>query len=185
MKKLILLVCLISSISVSAQNFPALDASPMDVAYFPSGLPLFELRNTPAQEPKIKVYYSRPQLKGREMLGKEAAPFGKVWRMGANEATEITFYQDVTFGDAKVKAGTYVLFAIPNENEWEFILSSKLNTWGNYTTKEDAFVARAKGKTKSVENPIEALSIMFAETSGGADMMVGWENTIATLPIKF
>ena len=123
----------------NAQKFPRLDNSPLDVAYFPDGLPLYEIRNKPLEDPKKSNYtYSRPQLKGRKMIGEKAAPYGKVWRLGANEAAEITFYQDVTFGDASVKAGTYALFAVPGETEWEFILSNKLNTWGNYTTNESS-----------------------------------------------
>lgn len=120
------------------------------------------------------------------MLGQEkVAPYGEVWRMGANEAPEITFYEDVTFGNQPVKAGTYALFAVPGEKEWEFILSNKLNTWGNYTTKEDRFVARAKTNVISKPAaPIEAFSIMFKEVSGGAHMVVGWENTVVELPIK-
>lgn len=119
------------------------------------------------------------------MLGKKAAPYGKVWRLGANEAPEITFYEDVNFGGQDVKAGTYAIFAIPNESEWEFILSSKLSTWGNYTTKEDKYVARAKTNViSSPDSPIEAFSMMFKEVEGGAHLVVGWENTIVELPIK-
>ncbi|KYG73818.1 MULTISPECIES: DUF2911 domain-containing protein [Roseivirga] len=185
MKKLILLICFFSAFGLSAQEFPGLDASPMDASYFPDGQPLDEVFQRDVRDLKIKIYYSRPQLKGRKMLGGEAAPFGEVWRLGANEAPEITFYEDVTFGDQKVSAGTYAIFAIPGEKEWEFILSSKLNTWGNYTTKEDQFVARTKTSVvKSSEEPIEVFSIMFKEVSGGAHMVVGWQNTIVELPIK-
>ncbi|MEW9503511.1 DUF2911 domain-containing protein, partial [Jeotgalibacillus marinus] len=60
----------------------------------------------------MKVSYSRPFLNGREIFGKKE-PYGKVWRLGADESTEIKFYQDATFGGKKVKAGTYSLFAIP------------------------------------------------------------------------
>ncbi len=184
MKKLLVIICLISAYSLQAQEFPALDASPMDASYFPDQQPLDEVMGRTVRELKMKVYYSRPQLKGRKMLGEKAAPYGSVWRMGANEAPEITFYEDVTFGTQKVKAGTYALFAIPGEKEWEFILSSKLNTWGNYTTKEDAFVARAKGMTSTSDKTIEAFSIMFKEVEGGAHMVVGWENTVVEVPIK-
>lgn len=168
----------------NAQNFPGLDNSPLDVAYFPDGLPLYEIRNKPAEDPKIKLYYSRPQLKGRKMIGDKAAPYGKLWRLGANEAAEITFYQDVTFGDASVQAGTYALFAIPGETEWEFILSNKLNTWGNYTTDESSFVARAKAKAATSEESIEALSMIFKAVEGGAHLVMGWENTVVEVPIK-
>lgn len=186
MKKLILLVCFFSALSLSAQDFPDIDASPLDVSYFPNGLAAFEIRQQPVQQPKIKLYYGRPQLKGRKMMGSKDVEYGKVWRLGANEATEITFYQDVTFGDKAVKAGTYVLFAVPGEKEWEFILSSKLNTWGNYTTKEESYVARTKtSMVKTSAEPIEALSIIFTEARGGAHLVFGWENTIVELPIKF
>ncbi|NVJ48545.1 MAG: DUF2911 domain-containing protein [Cytophagia bacterium] len=187
MKKLILLVCFFGALSLSAQDFPALDASPMDASYFPDGQPLDEVFGRDVRELKIKLVYSRPQLKGRKMLGQEkVAPYGEVWRLGANEAPEITFYEDVTFGDKAVKAGTYALFAVPGEKEWEFILSNKLATWGNYTTNDSHFVARAKTNViSSPEKPIEAFSMMFKEVQGGAHLMVGWENTIVELPIKF
>lgn len=186
MRKLILSVALSCfAILSQAQDFPGLDASPMDAAYFPDGQPLDEVMGRSVRDLKIKLYYSRPQLKGRKMLGEKAAPYGQVWRLGANEAPEITFYEDVNFGGTDIKAGTYALFAVPGENEWEFILSSKLNTWGNYTTKEDQFVARVKTNVVSTsDETIEALSIMFKEVDGGAHLVVGWENTVVELPIK-
>lgn len=176
---------MICAFIANAQDFPGLDASPMDATYFPDGQPLDEVMQRDVRELGIKLYYSRPQLKGRKMLGEKAAPYGKVWRLGANEAPEITFYKDVNFGGVDVKAGTYALFAVPGESEWEFILSTKLNTWGNYTTKEDHFVARAKTSVISTPSEsIEALSIMFKEVDGGAHLVFGWENTVVELPIK-
>ncbi len=170
----------------NAQKFPDLDASPMDASYFPDGQPLDEVFQRDVRELKIKLVYSRPQLKGRNMIGGKAAPLNEVWRLGANEAPEITFYEDVNFGSTAVKAGTYVIFAVPGEKEWEFILSSKLNTWGNYTTSEDKYVARVKTNViSSPEAPIEVFSMMFKEVEGGAHLVVGWENTIVEMPIKF
>lgn len=60
----------------------------------------------------VKVIYSRPQLNGRDLV--KLAPPEKVWRTGANEAAEITFYKDVIFGGKALKAGTYSLFTIPS-----------------------------------------------------------------------
>lgn len=177
-------IALFAFSNVQAQNFPNLDASPLDVAYFPNALPLADLRARTTTAPKIKLYYSRPQLKGREMIGKKAAPFGKMWRLGANEANEITFYSDVTFGSTAVKAGTYTLFAIPEENSWTFVLHTKLNTWGNYALQDSKEVARAEGTVSAAESPIEALSFMFKEVDGGAHLVFGWENTVVEVPIK-
>ena len=178
------MIALFAFSQVQAQEFPGLDASPLDVAYFPDRLPYADLRARTTTAPKIKLYYSRPKLKGREMIGQRAAPYGKMWRAGANEANEITFYADVTFGDTAVPAGTYSLFAIPGEETWEFVLHSKLNTWGNYALKDSKEVARAKGTAQKSEEPIEALSFMFKEVDGGAHMVFGWENTIVEIPIK-
>jgi len=158
----------------------------MDASYFPDGQPLDQVFGRDVRELKIKLVYSRPQLKGRKMIGGEAAPFGKIWRLGANEANEITFYEDVSFGGVDVKAGTYVLFAVPGEKEWKFVLSDKLSTWGNYTTKEDRFVAGAKNNlVRSSSEPIEAFSMMFKEVDGGTHLVVGWDKTIVEFPIMF
>ena len=120
------------------------------------------------------------------MIGSKAAPYGEIWRAGANEANEITFYQDVTFGNTPVKAGTYSLFAIPGTETWTFILHSQLDTWGNYSldragSKE---IARADGAAQTSEKSIEALSFMFKQVDGGAHLVFGWENTIVEIPIK-
>jgi hypothetical protein len=63
-------------------------------------------------------------------------PYGKVWRTGANEATEIKFYQDVDLGGKKVKAGSYSLFTIPGEKEWVGDLNTDLDYWGAYKYNE-------------------------------------------------
>ena len=99
------LITLISSLQLTAQNFKDLDKSPMDMAAFPSSYKI--------SDKIVKVIYSRPQLKGRDLA--KLAPADKVWRTGANEAPEITFYKDVVFGSKQVKAGTYSLFTIPNK----------------------------------------------------------------------
>lgn len=186
MRKTFLLLTLLAlgAWQMEAQKFPELDGSPLDVAYFPNGLQMFEIQQKPAQEPFIKLYYSRPQLKEREMLGTKNVPFGKQWRMGANEANEITFYQNVSFGGKNIPAGTYTIFVVPNENEWTFQLYEKLNTWGNYTLGDAKPIASATGKTNRVNEKIEALSMMFKEVEGGAHLMVGWENTVVEVPIK-
>ena len=119
MKKSILsiLVCaiaLVFSNDTLAQNFRKIDKSPMDATAYPT-----DWKNP---DKLAKVVYSRPQLKGRSL--DKLAPKGKVWRTGANEAVEITFYKDVTFGGKPVKAGTYTLFTIPGDNEWTVILST-------------------------------------------------------------
>ena len=105
--------------------------------------------------------------------------------MGANEASEITFYQDVTIGGQSIKAGDYALFAIPGEKEWTIILNSKLNQWGAFTYKKKHDVARMTASATSSNEIIENFSITFEKSSGGVTMHLGWDQVVASLPILF
>ena len=155
----------------NAQEFKGMDKSPMDQAAYPSSYRV--------SDKVVKITYSRPQLKGRSL--DKLAPAGKVWRTGANEVPEITFYKDVTFGGTNVKAGTYSLVTIPGEKEWTVILSNQLNVWGAYFYNDKEDVARVKGAVSSSDKEIEAFSITF-----GDDMTLhmGWGNTVVSVPIK-
>jgi hypothetical protein len=167
-------ITLISSSETFAQKFAKLDVSPMDAASYP-----VNWRNS---DKLVKVIYSRPQLKGRTL--DKLAPVEKVWRTGANEAAEITFYKDVTFGDRKVKAGTYTLFTIPSDGDWTVVLSNQKNVWGSYFYDKSEDVARVYGKVSKSKDLIEAFSIVFEGEDDNAIMHLGWENTIVSVPVK-
>ncbi len=156
------------TVNTQAQKFSNLDKSPLDIAYHRTD------RNT---TPMIKVIYSRPQLKERTLS--ELAPNGKVWRTGANEATEIKFFEDMTFGGKKVKAGTYSLFTIPNDTEWIVILSSDLDVWGAYSYKESSDVLRIKAPT-SKGDTVEAFSIAFDNNT----MFLAWGTVRVAIPVE-
>lgn len=167
-------ITLISSTENFAQKFPKMDVSPMDAAAHP--------KNWRAADKLVKVVYSRPQLKGRSL--DKLAPKDKVWRTGANEAAEITFYKEVTFGDKKVKAGTYTLFAIPTDGDWTIIISNHKNVWGSYFYKKDMDVVRVSGKVSKSEDSIEAFSIVFEGEGDKATMYMGWGKTVVSVPVK-
>lgn len=160
----------------NAQKLPGVDQSPADIAYFrPAG------RGTPAL---IKVVYGRPHKKGRSMLGGQEA-YGKVWRTGANESTEIKLYKDVTFGDKKVPAGTYTLYSIPGKDEWTIIFNSKLDTWGAYEYDESKDVARVKVPAGKADSEVEAFTIAFDGSGSTGNMILAWENTMVKVPLTY
>lgn len=161
-----------------------LDKSPMDVVYYPTNLPIQTTFRGSTDTPLVKIYYGRPQLNERTMLGSEAIPYGKMWRMGANEATEITLYKDATIGGQSVKAGTYTLYAIPNEDVWTVVFNSKLNTWGNYAYDEAKDVVRFDVPVKAPEAKIESLSMAILATDTGANWIIGWENAQVEIPVE-
>jgi hypothetical protein len=183
MRIIVLLVsCLFFFTGVSsAQNFRGLDQSPLDMAYYPDN---FAHDRESGDEAVLKVIYSRPQMKGREIFG-EKVPYGKVWRTGANEATEIKVYEDVTIGGKTLPAGHYALFTIPNENEWTVIFNSALDYWGAYNYDESQDVLRATASVSSLDEPIEAFTIQFDDAdNGNAVMRMAWDQTVAELPIE-
>ncbi|MCO5725914.1 DUF2911 domain-containing protein [Robiginitalea marina] len=159
--------------SLLAQEFSGLDKSPMDMASYPSSYRV--------SEKVVRITYSRPQLKGRSLA--DLAPAGQVWRTGANEAPEITFYQDVTFGGQEVKAGTYSLFTIPGADQWTVILNNNLNQWGAYTYEEAADVLRVSVPAASGEESLDAFSIAFQEVGNAVHLVMGWGNTRVAVPI--
>jgi hypothetical protein len=165
-------------LSASAQEvkFPGLDASPVDIAYYPSNA---AQKNT---APDAKVVYARPSKKGRTVFG-ELEQYGKLWRVGANEATEITFYKPVVVGGKNIQAGTYTLYAIPNKDKWTMIINSKTVTWGAYTYDESKDVARVEVPVKTLTTPVEALSMVFTKGDKGIDLVLGWDTVSVTLPI--
>ncbi|MEM6841181.1 MAG: DUF2911 domain-containing protein [Bacteroidota bacterium] len=165
----------ISSTAFS-QDFRGLDKSPLDIAYYPDG---FAHDRKPGEGPVMKVIYSRPQLNGRTMLG-DKEPYGKVWRTGANEATEVKVFQDVMIGGKKLSAGTYSLFTIPNEDKWTVIFSSDLDYWGAYRYNEENDVLRAEASVSSLDESVEAFTIQFDE----GVMQMAWGETMAELPIE-
>ena len=166
-------LAMVFSTEATAQDFGGLDKSPMDAAAFPTSYK--------ESDKSVRVTYSRPQLNGRAVA--DLAKAGEVWRTGANEAPEITFYKDVKLGDAAVKAGTYSMFTIPGDGEWTVILNSKLNQWGSYSYDESSDVARVKATATDDGKSLEEFSIAFKEVDGGAHMVMGWGTTRVAVPI--
>ncbi|HXB44801.1 MAG TPA: DUF2911 domain-containing protein [Puia sp.] len=128
----------------------------------------------------IKVTYGRPYKKGRVIFG-GLQKYGEVWRCGADEATEITFSKDGTFGGRPVKAGSYTLFVTPNEKEWTIILNGDPHFWGTqYEQHKTKDVLHVNVAVKNLSTAVEQLTIHFA----GGDMIIEWDKTQVAVPVK-
>ena len=129
----------------------------------------------------ITVDYSSPGVKGRTIFG-NLLPWGKLWRAGANAATKLTVTRDVTIAGTAVKAGSYSIFAIPNEASWTLIVNT------NATASQDAYdpkldVLRAEVKPVAIP-PRERLAYLFADaTDDGVRLDLEWDKTRVSLPI--
>ena len=158
---------------VYAQSFSQLDENPHDVVYY--GMNEVEL-------PQVKVVYGRPDAMDQIVFGTQI-PYGKIWRTGSNEATEIRFYQDVMFGDKLVKAGTYVLYTIPNEKNWTIILNRNTDSFGAFFyNPEDDIVKLEVQTTKG--KMLEHFSISFNSLDDGSEMILAWAKTRIQIPLS-
>lgn len=134
----------------------------------------------------IKVTYGQPLKKGREIFG-NLVPYGKIWRTGANEATEVTFTKDVVIEKKNIKAGTYTVFSIPEEDKWTIIFNGVLGQWGSYKYEENKTqnVAEIPITVDKAEDEYEAFTIQFEQTKKGAEMVLLWDKTKIAIPITF
>lgn len=133
----------------------------------------------------VKIHYSSPRKRGREIFG-GLEPYGEVWRFGANEATELTTTQPILFGDTELPAGTYALFAIPTEETWTIIVNENLGQWGAFSYAEDDDVFRIEVPAESTDQTYEAFTINLEENEGqpGASMIAVWDDTRIRVPIR-
>lgn len=157
-----------------AQSFRGLDEAPHDIVY---------LRESQAVMPLVKVLYGRPKKAEGTVFG-DQVPFGKIWRTGADEATEIRFYKAVQFGEVKVPAGTYVLYTIPGADEWQVILNSKLDVLGAFQYDPGFDIAKIKVPVRMAE-ALENFSIAFKEKGSVDQMVLGWGTTRVVIPLVF
>ncbi|MEJ7912407.1 MAG: DUF2911 domain-containing protein, partial [Chitinophagaceae bacterium] len=164
-------------------KIPALDKSPMDMAYFPANFPVLKIQDKVSIPLAARVIYSRPQKNGRPVFG-ELVEYGKVWRLGANEATEIEFFKDVTIGNKKVLKGKYTVYALVNPADWTFILNKETDVWGAFKYDEKKDVVRLTVPVQKVVEPAEAFSILLDKSAIGMDLIVAWDDVKVALPVS-
>lgn len=130
----------------------------------------------------ITIDYSSPRLRGRK-LGKDLAPYGQVWRTGANDATTFVTTADSTVGGTPVPAGSYTIFTIPNQDKWVLIISKKTGEWGTNYPGPSNDLARIDMKVSSLPSPVENFTISFDKSANGGTLYMDWETTRASVAI--
>lgn len=171
MKKTILfslMIAALSSLTVSAQPDKSKRPSPPDSVYATTSTGL-----------TISISYSQPSIKGRT-IGKEIAPYGKVWRTGANEATVFEINKSASIDGQALAAGKYSLYSLPSESEWSIIFNKTWNQWGTvYKEAED--VLRVKVKPSKAPAFTEKMTFAVAK-SGTVTLM--WGDTQVSFMVK-
>lgn len=167
--------------------YASIDQSPLDVSYCPHEYPLHKINGNVTDGPVARVIYSRPHRKGRSIFGQDTTSlcmYGKPWRLGANEATEIEFFRPVIVNGQNVAVGKYVMYCVPYADKWIIVLNTNLFSWGlQIDPAKD--VLRFEVPI-SVQSPaLEDFTIVFSSTDSGADLIMSWDSVKAVLPISF
>lgn len=148
----------------------------------------------------IKVVYSRPYMRNREIFGTNTddktflVPFGQLWRTGANEATEITTTGPLTIAGQMLAAGTYSIFTEPGPESWTVHISPLLGLDGTgifnpetqvftevYDPSLDVLVFSVT--PGMLEEAVDQFTISFDDTDGGTHLVLAWEKTEVRIPI--
>ena len=186
----VLALLLIGADATQAQDLhPSRRPSPMGLA------------RTHLGDTYVKVHYSRPYVRNREIFGENTdektflVPFGEVWRTGANEATEITFTGDLMIDGTRVEAGTYSIFSVPGEESWNIHVSPQLGLSGTarfnpesgefepaYDPAMDVLVVEVPAH--AMEESTEQMTFSFEPSDGGAHLVLRWEYTEIRIPLE-
>ncbi|MBD0831683.1 DUF2911 domain-containing protein [Aestuariibaculum sediminum] len=132
----------------------------------------------------VTLEYSRPNMRGRTIFG-DLVPYDKLWRLGANANTKISFSTNVTIGGSELKAGEYAVFATPGKKSWEVVFYNDTSNWGTPQNWDDSKVA-AKVKADVYEMPvnIETFTISFDDlTNNSVVLGILWESTYVGVKI--
>jgi len=178
---LVLVLSLIGYV-VAAQPKPTeLDKSPLDVSYCPANYPILKMNGKATDVPVARVIYSRPQKAGRTIFG-GIVKYNELWRLGANEATEIEIFKPVKINGKSLAKGRYSMFCIPTENKWTIIFNSEKDVWGlTYNSKKD--VLRVDVPVEKTTETVEAFTIYFDAINKGYNLIIMWENASAKVPM--
>ncbi len=155
------------------------------MSYYPANYPILKIQDK-ATEPLIaRVVYGRPQKDGRAIFG-ELEPYGKIWRLGANEATEIEFFKDVKSGNTKIKKGRYTMYALLNSAYWTLILNKETDTWGAFKYDSTKDVARIGAPVQKQADPTEIFTMVFEKNAAkSASLIIVWDNVLVKLPFSW
>jgi hypothetical protein len=186
MKKLLLALSFFIFLAIfsNAQSkLPPVDKSPMDMSYYPNGYPVLKIQDKPTDPLAARVIYSRPQKNGRVVFG-DLLEYGKVWRMGANEATEIEFYQNVKFNNTKIKKGRYTMYCIPYADKWTIIINKETDTWGSFKYDSKKDIAKMDVLVQKQTEITEAFAMAFEKSATGITLVIAWDDVKVSVPIS-
>jgi hypothetical protein len=175
-------LCLATAVCFAQPKPTELDKSPLDVSYCPANYPILKMNGKSTDVPVARVIYSRPQKANRTIFG-GIVKYNELWRLGANEATEIEVFKPVKINGKTLPKGRYSMFCIPTETKWTIIFNSEKDVWGlTYNSKKDVLRVDVPVE-KNTEN-VEAYTMYFDTVAKGYHLIIMWDNAMAKIPMQ-
>jgi len=166
-----------------ANPYLPIDLSPADIIYLPADYPVLKMSGKIKTLPVARVIYSRPHKQGRKIFG-ALLKYGEPWRLGANEATEVEFFQPVTIQDKKIGKGRYIMYCIPQPGSWTIVLNNNIYSWGLILdANKDLF--RFKIPVQHSDVSIEFFTMVFEKTDTASNLIMAWDDVVAKLPLSY
>jgi hypothetical protein len=135
-----------------------------------------------------KICYGRPAARGRTMIGGDAVPFGRIWRTGANEPTILHLSGPVDFAGMALQAGSYSIYTIPTAGDWTVIVNRATEQWGHESQYTEAIQAqelgRATVRSEQIDDHVESFTIRPVARGNDVDLLLEWERTRVTIPVR-
>jgi hypothetical protein len=131
----------------------------------------------------ITIDYARPLARGRVLLG-NVIPYERVWRTGANAATQFTTSAPIKLAGIPLAVGTYTLWTVPHPNGVDLIVNGQFGQWGTeYNPARD--VARAPVQSTPLSTPIDQFTIaVAAKDARHGTLALEWGSFRWTAPIE-
>lgn len=183
MKSFVLAAFLFTALFSYAQPKPTeLDKSPMDMSYWPANYPILKMSGKAKDQPVARVIYGRPMKNGRVIFG-GIIKYNEMWRLGANEATEIETFRTLKIGGKILAKGRYTVYCLPNENKWTIIFNKDNFCWGNFTYDSKKDLIRTDIDVEKNTESVEAFTLYFEDAKNGANLIFLWDDIKTILPI--
>ena len=167
-----------STVQVDVERVPSVPMAAATAAYATRPLGQLSVRDTARATvggALVWVDYSRPMRRGREIFG-VLEPWNKVWRTGANAATQISTSADLVIGGASVPAGKYTLWTLPTPTGWKLIINKQTGQWGTQYAADSDFV-RVDMKVETLAQPMEQFTIAFEPAAAPTAIAFTWDRT--------
>lgn len=132
----------------------------------------------------VRLEYGRAEARGRRVFG-ALVPYGRVWRLGADEATRLTTDAELSIGALRVPPGSYALFAVPQRRAFTLLVNTVAEQWGAWNRNPAEDLGRVELPVAASEAAVETLTLdLVPNGEREAILSIAWEHLRVEAPVR-